>query len=145
MLEKAIRGLLIFGSVYFFVDGLIHLLNIKLISVQTVWPQSAIAYSILLDAIFASFIFLAACIALVLQSDLKKYKTAILVSSIWAIWHGLLLIFLSFNLNLVQLTITWPSVHLWFPFYDQYLAFQGYLLLLYPIVALIWFKKNEKN
>ena len=142
MLEKTIKGLLLFGSVYFVVDGLIHLLNIKLISVADVWPKSAVAYSILLDAIFASFIFLAAGMALVLQSDLKKYKTAILASSLWAIWHGFLLIFLSFNLGLVKLTIPWPSVHLWFPFYDQYLAFQGCLLLLYAVLVLIWFKKK---
>ena len=144
MLTKILRGLLIFGSLYFTVDGLIHLFNIKLISVANSWPKSAISYAILLDSIFASFIFLAAALSLLLQANLKKYRTAIFVTAVWAIWHGLLLIFLSFNLDLVKLSASLPSVHLWLPFYDQYLAFQGSLLLLYAVVALIWFK-NEKN
>lgn len=143
MLTKTLKGLLIFGSLYFTVDGLIHLFNIKLISVESAWPKSAIAYSILLDSIYASFIFLAAAIAVVLQADLKKNKTAIFVTSVWAIWHGWLLIFLSFSLDLVRISSSLPSLHLWFPFYDQYLIFQGSLLLVYAVVALVWFKKNK--
>lgn len=140
MLEKILRVLLIFGSVYFSVDGLIHIFNIKLISVTNSWPQSAIAYAILLDSIYASFIFLAAAIALFLQNDLKKNKTLIFVSSLWAIWHGFLLIFLSFSLEFVKTAYSFPSLYIWLPFYDQYLLFEASLLLFYAALALFWFK-----
>src|SRR3989338_3960053 len=104
-------------AMYLIGDGVIHLLNIRLGSVINVWPTSAVSYAILLDSIYASFVFLAAALILVAQTDLKKYKSLIFVSGIWAIFHGTLL------------------------FYNQYLFFEAILAFIYAIVVFLRHKK----
>ena len=59
-LEQAIKLFSNLLATYLVVDGLLHLLSIRLQSVISIWPVSAISYAILLNSIYASFVFLTA-------------------------------------------------------------------------------------
>lgn len=129
---------MIFGGVYFIFDGLLHFFNIKISSVNGAWPQSAISYAGLLSSIYASFIFLVAAIAFVIQKDLKKYKAIIVVSSVWAIIHGSVLLFLVWTQNYQQIFQDLPSLLLWLPFYNQYVLIEGLVLIIYSGIVYLW-------
>lgn len=138
-MEKILKSFLIFGAGYFVFDGLLHFLEIKLSSVNT-WPESAKAYGNLINMIYASFIFLAAFIAFILQKDPKKYKSLILGSGIWATFHGLVLIFLVWSNNYQQIFQNFPSLLVWLPFYREYLTATALLLFIYSTTVYIWYK-----
>lgn len=140
--EKLFRLFLTFMAIYLIGNGIIHLLNFRLQSVINVWPQSAVSYAIILNSIYASFVFLAAILLLVVQKDLKKYHTLILASCIWAIFHGLLLIYLSFTQNLINFS-QWPSLYVWMPFYNQFLLFEAFLSFVYVALAFSWSKGQK--
>lgn len=127
-------------AMYLIGDGAIHLLNIRLGSVINVWPVSAVSYAILLDSIYASFVFLAAALILVAQTDLKKYESLILVSGIWSILHGILLLYLNSTQHFAHDFFNYPSLLVWMPFYNQYLLFEALLSFVYAIVVFIWNK-----
>lgn len=140
--EKIFRVFLIFLAVYLVGDGAIHLLNIRLQSVQNIWPQSALSYAVLLNAIYASFVFLAAILVLVVQKDLKKYKPLILSSGIWSLFHGLLLAHLILSQNFMESFSNYSSLYVWIPFYNQYLLFEAFLAFVYAILAFLYFKSQ---
>lgn len=141
-LEKVLKVLLIFGGCYFIFDGLLHFLGIKLQSVQS-WPESAIEYANLINIIYASFIFLAAIFIFVIQKDIQKYKNLIVLSSIWALFHGLLLIFLVWSNDYQHIFQNYPSLLVWLPVYREYLTINAILLFVYSVVVYFWSKKNE--
>ncbi len=145
MMQKLLRFFLNFVAIYLILDGLIHLTSIRLQSVINVWPNSAIAYATLLDTIYASFVFLVALLIFVAQNDLKKYKKLILASAIWAFMYGFLLAFLVLNKDFTEDFSTFPSLHVWFPFYNHYLLFEASLAFVYGILVIFSFKggKNE--
>lgn len=128
-------------AVYLIGDGLIHLLNIRLNSILNVWPSSAISYAVLLNSIYASFIFLAASLILIAQTNLKKYKDLILISAIWAIFHGILLIYLSLTQNFMISFANAPSLSVWMSFYDKYLIFEAIISFIYAILVFLWRNK----
>lgn len=129
-------------AVYLIGDGLIHLVNIRLQSVQNIWPQSAISYAILLNSIYASFVFLASILVLIAQKDLKKYKSLILASGIWSIFHGLLLVYITLSQNFMASFLNYPSLYVWLPFYNQYLLFEAFLAFFYAILTFVWNKSS---
>ena len=139
-LDKVLRVFLNLLAVYLVVDGTIHILNIRLQSVADIWPASALSYATLLNAIYASFVFLAAILVLVALSDLKKYKSLVLASSIWSVFHGLLLIYLNSSQNFMDNFSSLPSLHVWMPFYNYYLFFESLLSLIYAGLVFIWIK-----
>lgn len=140
-MQRLIRLILFFLALYLIGDGVIHLFNIRLNSVVGIWSNSAISYATLLNAIYASFVFLAAILILVVQFSLKKYKNLILASSIWALFHGLLLIYLTSTQNFLSNFSNLPSLYFWMPFYNQYLLFEAFLSFAYAILIFIWSKK----
>ena len=139
-MQNLLRFFLIFLALYLTSDGTIHLLNIRLISVTNIWPKSAISYATLLNAIYASFVFLAAILVFAAQKDLKKYKNLVFASVIWALIHGFLLTILSISQNFNQQFQAAPSLQVWFPFYNQYLLFEAILAFAYAAVGLLWLK-----
>ncbi|MBI2334494.1 hypothetical protein HYU96_01715 [Candidatus Daviesbacteria bacterium] len=141
MTEKLFRIFLIFLAVYLIGDGLIHLFNIRLLSVSSFWPVSAISYAVLMNSIYASFVLLAATLILVAQANLKKYRELILASAIWAIFHGILLLFLNSTQNFAQDFSDYPSLSVWLPFYNHYLFFEAILAFIYAIVVFVRHKK----
>lgn len=141
-LEKTLRRLLIVLAIYLIGDGIVHLSNTRLLSVIKTWPASALAYARLLDAMYASFVFLAALLMLIAQRSLKKYQTLIIASSIWAIFHGFLLIYLSSTQNFTDNFSGSPSLYVWIPFYNQYLLVEASLAFIYAILVFIWIKND---
>ncbi len=139
--RKILRALLIFGGAYFIFDGLLHLSNIKLLSVHSVWSQSAISYAKLLNYLYASFILLAGAIAFCLQKDPEKYKSLIVVTGIWAIFHGAILLFLVYTQNYQEIFQILPSLLVFLPFYKEYLIMNAFLLFGYGGVVYLWLKK----
>ncbi len=145
MIQKLLRIFLNFGAVYLIFNGLVYLFNIRLASVENVWPISAIYYARLLDAIYASFVFLAAVLIFIAQKDLKKYKDLIFYSTIWAFFHGVLLIFLSLTQNFTKDSPSLPSLYIWIPFYSQFLLFEVLLLFIYIVLVVLWFKGGKNG
>ena len=142
-IEKILRGFLIFGAGYFIFDALLHLSNIKLLSPEGVWPASAISYAHLLNYIYASFVILASLVAIVIQQDLKKYKTIVTASGIWTFFHGIVLLYLVWSKNLAEIFKDLPSLQIWLPFYGQYLIFNAILLFIFSAVTYLWVKGNN--
>lgn len=140
-IEKVLRVFLNILAIYLILDGAIHLLNIRLQSVANIWPASAFSYAILLNAIYASFVFLTALLILVAQANLNKYKNLVLTSSIWTIFHGSLLIYLSLTQNFANNFSNFPSLSVWLPFYNQYLLVEAILSFVYTGLVFIWIKK----
>ncbi len=136
--DYLLKGYLIFGASYLLLDALLHLFDLRLINVLSVWPVSALEYSRLLDHIYASFVILAALICFEMQRNLAKYKTLIYLSAIWALLHGFLLIFTSLNSNFSEVFKDHNSLGVWLPFYNLYLMFEASLLILYSIVVYLW-------
>lgn len=131
-----LRLFLIFLAGYLAIDALIHLFNIRLLSVDGIWPTSALIYARLINAIYASFVFLASLLLIVICSDLTKYKKLLKISVFWAVFHGVLLITLAFGQNFSAEFVKFPSLLVWIPFYNQYLMFEGLLSFVY--VVLVW-------
>ena len=138
-IEKILRFFLIFASGYFIFDGLLHFLGVKLLTVNS-WPDAAKVYANLINIIYASFIFLASYIAFMLQKDLKKYKSLIKGSGVWALIHGLALIFLVWTNNYQQIFQNFPSLLIWLPVYREYLGANALLLFSYSVTVYIWQK-----
>lgn len=138
--EKLLRGCLIFAGIYFIFDAFLHLSNIKLSSVLGIWPASAVSYAHLLNYIYASFVLLVAAFAFIIQKDPKKYRSLIMISSIWAVFHGVILLTLVWTQN-YQLTFKiFPSLLVWLPFYREYITLNAVLFFLYSGVVYLWFK-----
>lgn len=142
-MNRVVKSLLLFGGIYILINGLLHLLNIRLISVINVWPESALSYSKLLNYLYASFTILIAAVAILLQKDINKHKTLIVGTAVWALFHGLLLIGLSITQNYIQIFKEYPSLHLFFPAYDKFLIFEGVLLITYSLVIFVWWRKEK--
>lgn len=140
--EKILKSFFIFGGIYFIFDALLHLLGIKLFSVTNIWPQSALSYSKLMNQIYASFVILAAVISFVIQKDLKKYQTLILVSGIWAFFHGIILFSLVSWGNYQEVFKELPSLQVWLPFYGPYLILNSVLLFIFSGLVIIWFRRK---
>ena len=142
-LDQVLRGLLIFAGCYFIFDGLLHFIGIKLSSAQDVWPASASSYADLIDHLYASFIFLAALIAFIIQQDLRKYSKIVAVSAVWAFFHGLVLLSLVGTQNYQQIFKSLPSLLVWLPFYREYLLMNAILLFIYSGVAYAWIRLQK--
>ncbi len=138
-MEKILKGLLIFGGGYFIFDGLLHFLGVKLLSVSS-WPESAKSYANLINMLYGSSAFLAALFAFIIQKNLKKYKSLVIISGIWAIFHGLVLLILVLTNNYQQLFQPFPSLLVWLRFYREYLIINSMLLFIYAAITFIWQK-----
>ncbi len=137
--EKILRFLLIFGGCYFVFDGLLHISGIKLSSVDS-WPEGALGYANLINSIYASFVFLAAAFIFVIQKDLSKYKSLVVATGVWALFHALLLLFLVWSNNYQQIFQNSPSLLVWLPIYREYLTMNSVLLVIYSITVYFWYK-----
>lgn len=137
-MQKILRAYLILLGVYLFIDVSIHLFDIKLLDVGGQWPQSALTYSRFISHLYASFAFLASVAVYELQRDLKKYKNLILITAVWALFHGILLIYSSITTNFASDFKGMSSLHVWLPFYNQYVLIEGIVLIIYSGIVYLW-------
>lgn len=142
-MEKILKVYLIFGGVYFIFDGLLHLSGIKLASVVNSWPRSALVYAKLVNYLYASFIILSGTMALFLQSDLKKYHSLVVISGIWAFFHGVILLFLITTAGYGQIFKGFDSLLVYLPFYEGYLTLNALLLFSFSMLVYFWRRKKR--
>lgn len=144
MIEKALRIYLIFWGLYLIFEGLLYILNIKLIDTRNIWPPAALAYIELLEKVLGSiFLFVAAVVILEVQRNLKKYKNFIKIGGTWTLFHGILLIFLSVTQNYTEVFKPFPSLLVWFPFYGEYVILEGLAAILFSVLAYLWLKNTK--
>lgn len=143
--EKALRIYLIFWGLYLIFEGLLYILNIRLIDTRDIWPPAALAYAKLLEKVLGSiFLFVAAVIIFEVQNNLLKYKNFIKIGGIWTFFHGILLIFLGTTQNYGEVFISFPSLFVWFPLYENYVVLEGVAAILFSILVYIWLKNEQK-
>lgn len=142
MIKTILRGFIFFGGCYFIFEGLLHFSGIKLLSVNGIWPESAMTYANLLNNLYASFIILAAFVAFIIQKDPVKYKLIIGLSAVWATLHGVMLLFLVWAQNYQQVFQDFSSLSVYLPFYREYLIFNAVLLFLYSGIVYFYFKQK---
>lgn len=141
-LNKMIRGFLILGGFYFVTDALVHLFNIKLLSVND-WNSQALVFSKFVSQLFGSAGLLIALLCFEVQRDLGKYQRIITLSAFWAFFYGLFLITSSLQINFVQEFRGMPSVYVWMEYYNFYLILEGLLLLTFSITVFFWRKSRN--
>ncbi len=141
ILEKLLKGFLILGGAYFIFDALLHFSGVKLSSTLDVWSISATSYANFIDYLYGSFVILAAAFSFIIQTDLKKYKTLVIASAFWALFHAILLLFLVWTNNYQQVFQNLYSLLVWLPFYKEYLSFNAVLLLIYSGLVYKWVTK----
>ena len=141
--EKLLRLCLILWCFYLLFEATLYFFSFRLGDIQDVWPTSAIVYSRLLEKILGSLFVLIAVMTYFVQKDLNKYKTFIKVSAIWSLFHGSLLIFLGLTQNYVATFLKYPSLYVWFPFYNQYVILEGIVLIGYSVLVYLWLKDSK--
>lgn len=141
-IEKALRIYLIFWGLYLIFEGLLYILNIRLIDTRNIWPPAALAYARLLEKVLGSiFLFVAAVIIFEVQRNLLKYKNFIKIGGIWAFFHGILLIFLGTTQNYAEVFKPYPSLLVWFPWYREYVVLEGLAAIGLSILVYLYQKK----
>ena len=139
-IPKILRSILLFWGIYLLFEAAIYLFDIRLIDTRAVWQFSAITYAQYIDRILGSIFLFLSIIILEIQKDLKKYKKIIVLSSFWAFFHGMFLVYLSVSQNYVKIYENIPSLYVWFPLYTQYVSLEGLFLIIYSILFLFnWY------
>ncbi len=114
--------------------------------VKAVWSSQAIVYAKLIEEVLGStFLFIAVIILFEVQKNMLKYKNFIKISALWALLHGILLIYLSFSQNYIEVFKSFPSLMVWFPLYDKYVAFEGIVIICFSMLVYLWIKTNEQK
>lgn len=142
-IDKFLRVFLIFGFFYFLFEAVLYLSNIRLSDVNTSWPESAKVYAGLINHVLGSFELLFSVLCFELQTNLKKYAKLIKISGFWALIHAAVLIILSIGNNFTNIFSVAPSLYVWFPFYNQYVALEGIILISYSVLVYFWLKNTK--
>lgn len=139
--EGILRGLIIFASFYFLFEALLYLFNIRLLEVKALWPLPASTYAKYVGRVLGSMFLLLSIFTFEIQRDLRKYRRLIILSSIWALFDGLLLFYLSFAQDFVKIYQNTPSLYVWFPGYNQFVYSEGAMLVFYSVLVYLWARK----
>lgn len=142
-IKTALRTLVIFWGIYLLFEGLLYFFNVRLADAKNVWPASATLYSELIGKVLGSVFLFIAAVVFDLQRDLLKHRNFIKLSGFWSIFHGGILIWLSLSNNFVEVFKNTPSLYVWFPFYSQYVALEGIILICYSVLVYFWLKNTK--
>ncbi len=137
--EKAVQVMLFLAGSFFLILSLIHLSDIRFLDINSiVWPNSAITYGKHITRLFGSFSLALAIMAFAASKKPSHYKTLILLSGLWGIFHALLLIFNSstmlFDFDFRQL----PSLRVWLPSYNINAYIEAGVSLFYSCIIFNW-------
>lgn len=136
--------MLILWGVYLLFEAFLYFFNVKLQDVKGIWPKVNITYVNLIEKILGSLILLVALLIFEVQRHLAKYKTILKISAIWSLFHGSLLIFLGLSQNYVNTFSKYPSLYVWFAYYDLYVILEGLSFLIFSVLVYIWLKNEKK-
>lgn len=143
-IEKLLRLVIICLGLYLLFESFLYFFDIRLIDVRADWDLSALVYAKLIEKVLGSaFLFIAVVILFEVQKDLLKYKNIIKISAVWALLHGILLIYLSFPQNYTEVFKPFPSLMVWFPLYDKYVTLEGIIIILFSILVFFWVKLSK--
>lgn len=142
-IEKILRLMLILWGVYLLFEATLYFFNIRMQDVKNIWPEISLTYIVLIEKVLGSLMVLVALLTFELQRNLEKYKTILKLGAIWALFHGGLLIFLALSQNYYHTFLIYPSLFVWFPYYDFYVILEGVVLLIFSAGVFLWLK-NEK-
>lgn len=143
-LEIFLKYYLLITSIYLLGDGLVHVFDIKLISVLD-WPQAPLIYSRFIGHLYGLFASLAALLGLEAARDLKKYKNFLYIVAIWLIIYGSHLIYISLTTDFKIIFKDTPSIFVWMDFYNLYLIFEAGLCFIFSILVFLWSKAQNKT
>lgn len=141
-LPKLVRAYLIFGAFYMLVESLVHFSNVKLLSVNSIWPKTAVTFTAFMSILYASTALFLSAFLLILQTNIQKYQQLIRFIALYALFHGGLMLVASFNSPFDQIYKGLPSLALWIPYYNFYLIFEAMLLFGFTILVYFW-QKNR--
>lgn len=143
MYKNILRGFLFFWGIYLILEAALYLFNIRLYSVETLWPDSALSYAKLINQFLGSFFVFIALLVFEAQKNIEKYQSLIKISGLWALFYGFLLVILSLSKDFSQAFNNLSSLSVWFPFYNQYLLLEAVMLIAYSIVVFLWIRKKD--
>lgn len=144
-IENILKIYLLFGGLYFIIEAIIHISNIKLISVESVWSKSAYLYARLINQLYGLSALFISGLSLIALTDIYKYKKTIIFAAFWALIHGLYLIYISLSEDFVKTFLNFPSLNLWVDFYDSFLGLEAALLIGYSLLVFLWISKGHKK
>ncbi len=142
-INQILRIYTIFGGIFILVDGLIHILPLRLVDVVNVWPPAAYQYARFFNQLYGSYAIFIAGTLLILQTDLKKFRPQVIWSSYFALFHSCLLIWNVLAFNLQSTLKPWPSLTVWLPGYNLIEFFEAILLFIYVIIVYMWSKSHD--
>lgn len=143
-IENILKIYLLFGGFYFITEAIIHISNIKLISVESFWPKSAYLYARLINQLYGLSALFISGLSLIALTDIYKYKKTIIFAAFWALIHGLYLIYISLSEDFVKTFSETPSLNLWSDFYNIFLGLEAAMLIGYTSVVYLWVSKGSK-
>lgn len=142
-IQNILKWYLLVTSIYLLGDGLVHILDIKLINALS-WPQAPLVYSKFIGHLYGEFAILASLLGIESQRDLKKYRNFLYIVAIWSLFYGSYLIYSSLTIPFTEIFANTPSVFVWIPFYNYYLIFEASLLFTLSLLVFLW-RRNENN
>lgn len=142
-IENSLRVLVIFWGIYLFFEGILYFFNVRLVDARNIWPASVTLYSGLIGKVLGSVFLFIAAVVFDVQRNLLKYRNFIKLSGFWGMFHGGVLIWLSLSNNFTEVFKNTPSLYVWFPFYNQYVALEGIILVSYSVLVYFWLKNTK--
>lgn len=139
-IEKILKWYLMFAGIYLSIDGIIHILDIKLID-AAIWPQSALMYSKFIGNLYGEFAVLVGLLGIETSRNLEKYRNFLYIFAVWSLTYAFYLLYHALTINFVDVFSQAPSIYFWMPFYNNYLFFEAGLLFILSILILLWAKK----
>lgn len=143
-IQNILKWYLLFSSIYLLGDGLVHVFDIKLISVLS-WPEAPLVYSKYIGHLFGAFAILASLFGIESQRDVTKYRNFLYIVAIWSLFYGSYLIYTSLTVPFSKIFSNSPSVFVWIPFYNYYLIFEACLLFTFSLLVFIWRRKEKQH
>jgi hypothetical protein len=138
--QKNLRWMLLFGFVFMLGEAVFHFSGIRLWSISSIWPNSAMSYATFFQHLWASASLLIAGAIYVLYKEKDIRKKLMYPLSFYCIFHGLLLIW--WGSTAVVSTWQYPSLHVWNPWYEVQLFIEGSVLLIFAGYILYGRKKK---
>lgn len=139
-LTKLVRLYLILGALYMLNEGVIHISNIRLTDIASIWPPSAITYASWMSIFYGSFSIFLSALFFVIQKGLEKYKQIIKLLAVFALFHGSILLFGSLTVNFNEIYQASPSLSFWLPSYHLFLLVEVALLFSFSLLVYFWQK-----
>lgn len=144
-LDKILKYTLFFGAIYFLVEGFLFFFHIRLSSVETLWPASALDYIGFISQIFAIFLFLFSAWLFKIWKNPRAYAEFIALSAQVALLLGVYLLTSGLVSNYQESFKSLPSLYVNLPSYNLYLVFEGLALVAYSLLVYFWLNGSKPN